>query len=352
MSQVFDINHWIEQRWWSTGGTRNKKIYINPEDNALYYFKQSLIKENRDYRYEFWSEIIASEIGLAWGFDVLPYHLAIREREAGCLSKSMIDPANEELVEGGKYIKSFDNTFNPDDKKLRSKYDFDLIIGTLEYFGLERYKRNVAEILVFDALIGNSDRHQENWAMITEHSNFSKMISSMERSLVGNALTNFKWINRAFQRFYLDKDAKGLKPGFNELKIAMAKTTRFAPIYDSGCSFGRELSEDRVNFLLQKQENVDSYLRKGESEIHWEEKKLNHFDLLKNLLAEDDFAPFVRQAIKRVNEKFDYPKICELITSVDVELPPECGSVKIPENRKELICNLTRTRYETVKSLL
>jgi hypothetical protein len=103
MAELYNITEWSEQRWWNTGGTRNKKVYLSP-DGELHYFKQSLKKEGKDYKYEFWSEIIASEIGLLCGFDVLPYHVAVRGNEVGCISKSMIIQGKEELVEVGKYL--------------------------------------------------------------------------------------------------------------------------------------------------------------------------------------------------------------------------------------------------------
>jgi hypothetical protein len=87
MARLYNISEWNEQSWWNTGGTRNKKIYLNPEDGALYYFKQSLKKGPREYKYEFWSEIIASEVGKLLGFDILPYHIAIRGIMVGCISK-------------------------------------------------------------------------------------------------------------------------------------------------------------------------------------------------------------------------------------------------------------------------
>ena len=114
MAQLFDISNWNEQLWWSTGGTRNKKVYLNTEDGEIYYFKESYKKGKRDYKYEFWSEIIASEIGILFEFNVLEYHIALRGNDIGCISKSMIDPESEELVEGGKYLQAFDNTFKPE----------------------------------------------------------------------------------------------------------------------------------------------------------------------------------------------------------------------------------------------
>jgi hypothetical protein len=73
MAKLYNISAWSEQSWWNTGGTRDKKIYLSPEDGELYYFKQSFKKGKRDYTYEFWSEIIASEVGEHLGFDILPH---------------------------------------------------------------------------------------------------------------------------------------------------------------------------------------------------------------------------------------------------------------------------------------
>jgi hypothetical protein len=89
------------------------------------------------YKYEFWSEIIASEVGLLLGFDILPYHIAIKGNLIGCISKSMINQESQELIEGGKYLQAFDTTFNPEDKKKRDEYTFQLIYGALFAFKKE-----------------------------------------------------------------------------------------------------------------------------------------------------------------------------------------------------------------------
>ncbi len=41
MPKLYIITEWIEQSWLNTGGTRNKKIYLNPEDGQLYFFKHT-----------------------------------------------------------------------------------------------------------------------------------------------------------------------------------------------------------------------------------------------------------------------------------------------------------------------
>ncbi len=352
MAQLFDISDWGEQPWLNTGGTRNKKVYINPADNNLYYFKQSLTKLGKDYKYEFWSEIIAYEIGQLCGFNVLPYHIAIRGLEAGCISKSMIDPDKEELVEGGRYIQAFDNTFDPEDRTLRKQYTFELIIGSLAALNLNKYYANIIDMLVFDALIGNSDRHQENWAFITSHSMLSKSVAELEHTIEQENILHAtpKLIKQFMEKFYLVKGK--LRPELKKLKLAFPKHMRFAPIYDSGCSFGRELVEERVTIMLKEPAQIEHYVKRGESEIHWEGSKVSHFTLLENLINSEDFEKMVKDRIMAVAKLFDETKVTELIHQVDVLLPKQCNHIKIPSERKQLICKLVISRFNLLKTLV
>lgn len=352
MAQLFNINDWSEQQWLNTGGTRNKKIYLNPSDNQLYYFKQSFKKGKKDYKYEFWSEIIAFEVGQMCGFNVLPYHVAVRDHDVGCISKSMISSDKEELVEGGRYIQAFDNTFNPEDRSLRYQYSFELVTASLAFIGLQKYYSDFIEMLVFDALIGNSDRHQENWAIINGHSRISKSLAFIE-FLVGHRkyFDKLPKIVKAFIRAIYISNGK-LRPQFRRVRLSLPKDTRFSPIYDNGCSFGRELLDDKVSEMLKDTKLIDKYISKGVSEIHWKGKKVSHFALLDNLLEDEDFKPMVQNTVRRVVEKFDAEQFNKLISIVDGDLPSECQYIKIPSERKELIRKLVLSRFNSLKILL
>jgi hypothetical protein len=204
MVRLYNISEWNEQSWWNTGGTRDKKIYLNPEDGELYYFKQSFKKGQRNYKHEFWSEIIASEIGKYLGFNILSYHIAIRGEVVGCISKSMINPESEDLIEGGKYLQAFDNTFKPENIKLRNQYTFDLIVNALVAFKKEKHLQDLVETIVFDALIGNSDRHQENWAIINTHTVISESIKEIE-ILKGDLDSSPSWLSKIIKAIYTVK---------------------------------------------------------------------------------------------------------------------------------------------------
>jgi hypothetical protein len=238
MAKLYNISEWNEQSWWNTGGTRDKKIYLNPEDGELYYFKQSFKKGQRDYKHEFWSEIIASEVGALLGFDILAYHIAIRGNIVGCISKSMINQASEELIEGGKYLQAFDNTFMPENVKERDRYTFQLISEALVSFKKEKHLKELIETIVFDALIGNSDRHQENWAIINMHSPISEGVSLIAKAIETNEIENLpNWLKKIVRFTYTVKGK--LRPEVEKSRLMLPKKTRLALIYDSGCSFGR-----------------------------------------------------------------------------------------------------------------
>ena len=83
MANFYDITEWNEKPFFNTKGTRNKCVVSNPEDDSVYFFKTSMLKEGKDYKPEFWSEIISSEIGRSLGFDVLEYNIAKHGSEIG-----------------------------------------------------------------------------------------------------------------------------------------------------------------------------------------------------------------------------------------------------------------------------
>ena len=347
MTKLYNIREWNEQSWWNTGGTRDKKIYLNPEDNEIYYFKQSFKKGQRDYKHEFWSEIIASQIGKLLGIDILEYDIAIRGNVIGCISKNMINVESEELVEGGKYLHAFDNTFNPEDTKLRKNYDFDLILKSLIAFGKEKYIDDIIKTIVFDALIGNSDRHQENWAIINIHSG----ISDRARILDDTLSQENKELPTFLKKIVLTLFGKEVKSELQKVRLLLPKITRFAPIYDSGCSFGRELSDEKIENWISNEIDLKLYIEKGAAEIHWEKEKISHFKLIENLLS-TDFKTSVLEALKNTIEKFEVEKARAIVNNIDNSLlNNENLDFLLPSQRKEFIIKSLTLRFSKLKEI-
>jgi hypothetical protein len=260
----------------------------------------------------------------------------------------MIDPESEELVEGGKYLNAFDNTFNPENTKQRNQYDFSLIEKSLVTFNKENYLENLINIIIFDALIGNSDRHQENWAIINIHSPISSRLKIIEDSIESDKFEKLPILKRFIKSMYSTKGM--IRPEIKKARLMLPSRTRFAPIYDSGCSFGRELSDERINELLAGDEEASKYINKGQSEIHWEQKKISHFELIQKLLN-TDYKTVVMKALQNVTEKYDEGAMQNIVANIDNSLLNKAERYLLPENRKKVIVKLLTLRFEKLKEI-
>lgn len=350
MANFYDISDWNERPYINTKGTRNKCIVIEPDSGAEYYFKTSICKGAMDYKPEFWSEIIASKVGQALGFIVLDYNIAKHKDEIGCLSKSMINEG-ECLTEGVSLLTGFDNTYRPLEKKSYSLYTFQFIYDAISCFGLSKYIDDIIRTIIFDALIGNSDRHQENWAFITP--NQEKTLTSEEtKSFLFKLKGRFKNIQN-----FAHRSSNSSKISSNSLDKSRILNIdgKYAPIYDSGCCLAREKSEEAVKKMLNNRIMFDSFINRGQSEIRWEgvKKKLNHFELIKYIKEEYDLV--VVNTINNVIALYDEKKIRAIVYNIDNALPQEFKEDErwfLSNNRKELICRLIDERYKRLKSII
>ncbi len=301
MPELFIItDEWSELPWFSTGGTRAKK-YLQAPDGRFYYFKRSQYKDATDtkpgknFQYEFWSEIIGYQVGTLLGFNILKYDVAILGQIMGCISESMINLEQEELIEGVKFLQAFSPLYDPKAKEHQSWYTFQLIVNALEKAKLTNEIEHIIEIIVFDALIGNGDRHQENWAVINQQRPMYEAIEEIERTEEYHKAKKWlrlllSWVKRNLKSGHATYQAKGQKPP----KVYYITQKRFAPIYDSGSSLGRELLDERVELFLQSDEELNKYIDRGLAEIHWEGKKVSHFELIENLLD----SPLYNETVK------------------------------------------------------
>ena len=349
MPQLYKITEaWNEQPWFSTGGTRAKKYLQSPE-GKFYYFKRSQLKSGKDYRFEFWSEIIAYELGVMLGFNILKYDIAIDGEIMGCISESMINSENQELVEGVKYLQAFSPKYDPTLKDHQHWYTFDLIENALTSAGISEFTNSILEIIVFDSLIGNGDRHQENWAVITKQRLITELIEDIERDNEGKVGRIQKWLFKIIRetvKLMRKDNANAPLP-----KSYYVIDKNFAPIYDSGSSLGRELLEDKVALFLKSADALSQYITRGTSEIHWDSKKPTHFDLIRNLLK-TGYGKEMKDIIQRIIEKFDVIKVEEIVKTIDTDVPESHSQYKIPDNRKLLIIKMINLRFEKLRELI
>lgn len=340
-TKYHNVENWASEDF-NSGGTREKQILISPDD-IRYYFKKSLRKKEKYYKYEFWSEVIASQIERFFGFNVITYDVAYMGNEIGCISQTIIDKAVSELNSGYNYLLEIFPELaetNPDYKK---HHTFQNIIKVLKHNKLERFNESVIEMIIFDAIIGNNDRHSENWTIIISDKQLNTEIVTIKQ--------NFALLSQKFHKensFY-EKHGSALNELEKEILEEEEKIKEnnfiFSPLYDNGSSLGRELEDGKINKYLENNE-LQKYLKGGKSDIRYNDKKLNFFELIESIKA--DYKEYVDNAINRIKERYNEELIIEIVNNVDNELPEKFNEYKLPNNRKEFIIKCLNARIDKI----
>lgn len=324
-AKLIDVSGWSEVLA-QTEGTRDKRKLLSPLDGTSYYFKSSL----KRYPMEFWSEVIASRIGKSMGFDLLEYNVAYihtnEEHLVGCLSRSLFEEEKEVMLFGYSVLAEYDKGF-AENTKTQGYHSLDLINESLKAGHLEHIFVKVLECYVFDYIVGNSDRHSENWAIICPHiqAGFDKSLS-----LVGGGTKN-----------------DGALELIKALQVELRKTYRLSQIYDSGSSLGRELTEERIEKMLKDERMLESYMNRLRLNITVDSravKAVEDFDLL--LKRYGLALAYVFDRVRLLGEE---EHIREVVYHIDRdilhELPPE---YRLSNQRKEFVTRLVSYRIDRI----
>jgi len=350
--KLFTITpEWTEQQWFNTGGTRAKKYLLHP-DGKFFFFKRSQYKPasdkkpEKDFKYEFWNEIISYEVGSLLGFKMLRYDMAIDGEIMGCISESMVNSENQELIEGIKYLQAYSPDFDPGNKEHRVWYTFNLIEGALQSAKIDHFIDDLLEIIVLDATIGNGDRHQENWAVVTHQ----RLITDAVELIENRGEIRINKLLKLLLTFLKRAEKKMKEQNQKIPKLSYIIDKQFAPIYDNGSSLGRELLDEKVNLYITSNEELTKYILRGPSEIHWENQKVSHFQLIRNLLN-SKYEGKIKEIINRIVDKYSRTEIERIIQEVDKDVPETHTQYRIPESRKRLIFKIITLRFEMLRTI-
>jgi len=176
VAKVIDVSSWDRAEEVPTG-SREKVTLIDPESGSHYIFKYP--KEHREH--QIWSELLASFIAgdlLKW--DVQHTSIAVSHGRLGNLLGYVYEPGSpttpqETFIEGWQFCTQVDQYF---DVKKGTRHTLPLIVDVCDKLlvpslGVQRedfmgfWAR--ARALALDTLISNTDRHAENWAVVSGH---------------------------------------------------------------------------------------------------------------------------------------------------------------------------------------
>ncbi|HTD17360.1 MAG TPA: HipA domain-containing protein [Chthoniobacterales bacterium] len=256
MSRRFPVVQ-IEPEWvlqTEALGTKEKFWYRRTNKSRRWLFKYPQADTGQH-----WVEKIAAEIAEVMGIDHAKVELATFNGERGSASQSFISTGHE-LWHGNQILAGRLFGYDSEARFRHPEHTLEHIFQAIDAtFKTAKWRRNskmrIAAYLVLDAVIGNTDRHHENWGILSVHS----------------------------PRGWL---------GF------------VAPSFDHASSLGRELRDDssgKCRRRILETNAIDSYVEKGTGAIYWtgqEKKGPSPLQLVR--LAIDRYPALFRPAVARV----------------------------------------------------
>ena len=200
-------------------GSKEKFWYRPPGEHQ----RRWLFKCPQDNTGQHWAEKISAEISGVVGIQRAAVDLALFGGRQGSVSKSFVH-SDLELVHGNQILSRLLPGYDPRKRFHQADHTLDNILTVMEVIFAKDTSRmdamsRIAEYLVLDAVIGNTDRHHENWGILRRRRDGS-------------------WY------------------GF------------VAPSFDHASSLGRELLDDRRDRLLDE-DRVGNYVARGRGAVYW-----------------------------------------------------------------------------------
>lgn len=199
-------------------GSKTKFWYKNPKEEQRWLFKYSQPNTGQH-----WAEKIAERIARLLWIPHAKVELAQFESQHGSVTESFARDGRE-LYHGNQLLEQLVQNYDPEKRFNQSEHTVKNIFSAMDEIFVSSEAAEVAKIclsgyLVLDALIGNTDRHHENWRIL---------------------------------RWRTDDDWKGC----------------VAPSFDHASSLGRELLDERRDRILAEG-RVGDYAEKGRGAVYW-----------------------------------------------------------------------------------
>ena len=147
-------------------GSKKKFWYRRPEEEERYW----LFKYPQSNTGQHWAEKIAAEIAGLLDIKCAKVELAIFGSERGSVTEAFTYP-DRELVHGNQMLATIIHDYNPEATFHQSSHTLANIWKVMDRVfvdadAAQQAKIQLAEYIVLDALIGNTDRHHENWGIL------------------------------------------------------------------------------------------------------------------------------------------------------------------------------------------
>ena len=268
---IRDYNSWVEYKGASEGSGRSEKVWlVNPinGDIALFKFTKSV------HTTEHLSEKIATEIAQLINIECMKVKIGVYNSRVGSLSYKINKDA-ENLIEGIRLINKYYPSYNPNllyDAERGEYYSLEMILNSLKEYN---FQREFFKIPIFDFLIGNTDRHQNNWAILQSdkgnrlcplYDNGSSLCCYIQESKIegylGNDKAKFQSLvdSKSTSRIRINKNVKKEPTHLEILKYL--KENYYNDVINIIKTIKNNINENSIDGILVKYTDIMSEKRK------------------------------------------------------------------------------------------
>lgn len=258
---ILDFSNWdIAEDFSPASGASDKEWIINADRTQVGLFKFP----KSDETFEHFSEKISCELARIIGVESAKIDLGIYEDTLGSISYLINDKSKESLIEGvtliSKYRQNYD-TFKLMDLDSGEYYNFDMILESIKSYGL---KTDFFKVIIFDYIIGNSDRHHSNWGILQSddkirfcpiYDNGSSLCCYVKESDIKSKFNDTQWFNsivvsKSRSIIRLDKNKKS-KPTHKEVMQYLSENY-YEDTIDFVKGIKEKLNEEVISKLIEE----------------------------------------------------------------------------------------------------
>ncbi|MCF0243812.1 MAG: HipA domain-containing protein [Bacteroidaceae bacterium] len=258
------------------------------------------------YPIESVTEQLLNRLGVVFGLGMAESRLAMIGGQLRFMSRYFLKPSREELVHGADILAGYFNDtlqFVEDiDRKKMTREFFTLqviedAVGSMFLYEKVDILKDLTKLVIYDALVGNNDRHFFNWGVIRSVDNSSRPY--------------------------------------------------FSPVYDTARGLFWNYSEEKIRDVVEVNKTVDAHIKRycknSHPKIGWEgEKRLNHFQLFEKIYKNEFY---ITQS--EIKELLLESVLDKMLSVVRTEFAP-----LMSENRVYMICRCLIHRFNIMNGLL